>query len=77
MGKVGRVVHLYTDGDVKVQVAGGSWIFNPLAVAKVSQTHCAEGGNEGNLKSSLSSVEKMNSLETVIEVRCFRLIYLF
>ena len=46
-GKVGRVVHLYADGDVKVQVSGGCWIFNPLAVTKVTQTQSVEDGNEG------------------------------
>ncbi len=47
LGKVGRVVHLYADGDVKVQVSGGCWIFNPLAVTKVTQTQSVEDGNEG------------------------------
>jgi len=30
-----------------VQVSGGFWIFNPLAVTKASQTHSTEDGNEG------------------------------
>ena len=47
MGKTGRVVHLYADGDVKVQVSGESWIFNPLAVTKVSQSHTTDDANEG------------------------------
>lgn len=46
---MGRVVHLYKDGDVKVQVGGGCWIFNPLAVTKVDQTHNVEDGNATNL----------------------------
>ena len=48
LGKVGRVVHLYTDGDVKVQAVGGSWIFNPLAVTKVSQMQTYDDGNDGS-----------------------------
>lgn len=44
LGKVGRVVHLYKDGDVKVQVGGGCWIFNPLAVTKVDQAHNVQDG---------------------------------
>jgi hypothetical protein len=28
-------------------VGGGCWIFNPLAVTKVNQTHSIEDGNEG------------------------------
>ena len=48
LGKVGRVVHLYTDGDVKVQAVGGSWIFNPLAVTKVSQMQTSDDGNDGS-----------------------------
>lgn len=47
LGKVGRVVHLYADGDVKVQVGGGCWIFNPLAVTKVNATQIPEDGHEG------------------------------
>lgn len=44
---MGRVVHLYADGDVKVQVSGGSWIFNPLAVTKVSQSQTTDDANDG------------------------------
>ncbi|CAF0984861.1 unnamed protein product [Adineta steineri] len=56
LGKVGRVIHLYADGDVKVQVSGGSWIFNPLAVTKVDQTHSTEGGNEERLNAMLKKL---------------------
>ncbi|UJR26642.1 hypothetical protein I4U23_007959 [Adineta vaga] len=56
LGKVGRIIHLYADGDVKIQVAGGSWIFNPLAVTKVNQTHCTESGNEERLNAMLKKL---------------------
>lgn len=42
-------MHLYADGDVKVQVGGGCWIFNPTAVTKVNATQLAEDGHEGKL----------------------------
>lgn len=56
LGKVGRVAHLYADGDVKVQVAGGCWIFNPLAVTKVNQAHMTEDGNEERLNAMLKKL---------------------
>ncbi|XP_055349555.1 E3 ubiquitin-protein ligase MIB1-like isoform X2 [Paramacrobiotus metropolitanus] len=36
LGKVGRVQQLYHDGDLKVEVCGTSWTYNPLAVTKVA-----------------------------------------
>ena len=35
LGKVGRVVEVYHDGDLKIEVKGGTWTFNPLTVRKV------------------------------------------
>ena len=35
MGKIGRVQQIYHDNDLKVEVCGTSWTYNPLAVTKV------------------------------------------
>ena len=37
LGKVGRVLQVYPDGDLKIDVAGRSWTFNPLCCSKVGQ----------------------------------------
>ncbi|XP_064626233.1 E3 ubiquitin-protein ligase MIB1-like [Lineus longissimus] len=36
LGKIGRVQQIYHDGDLKVEVCGTSWTYNPLAVVKVA-----------------------------------------
>lgn len=54
LGKAGRVVQIYQDGDLKVEVCGTSWTYNPLAVKKVSSaTNSVPGPNES---------EKLNAL---------------
>uniref|UniRef100_A0A4W4ERH3 E3 ubiquitin-protein ligase MIB1 n=1 Tax=Electrophorus electricus TaxID=8005 RepID=A0A4W4ERH3_ELEEL len=36
LGKVGRVQQIYSDSDLKVEVCGTSWTYNPAAVTKVA-----------------------------------------
>ncbi|CAH0390695.1 unnamed protein product [Bemisia tabaci] len=36
LGKVGRVQQIYHDNDLKVEVCGTSWTYNPLAVTKMA-----------------------------------------
>lgn len=36
LGKIGRVQQIYHDNDLKVEVCGTSWTYNPAAVTKVS-----------------------------------------
>ncbi|KAI8506477.1 E3 ubiquitin-protein ligase mib1 [Branchiostoma belcheri] len=43
LGKVGRIVHVFPDRDVKVDVGGRMWCFNPASLTKVSAP--GEGGN--------------------------------
>ena len=35
LGKIGRVQQIYHDNDLKVEVCGTSWTYNPAAVVKV------------------------------------------
>ena len=35
LGKIGRVQQIYHDSDLKVEVCGTSWTYNPAAVTKV------------------------------------------
>lgn len=42
MGKIGRVLQIYHDGDLKVEVCSTSWTYNPQAVTKVAS-------NDGSL----------------------------
>lgn len=44
LGKVGRVQQIYHDGDLKVEVCGTSWTYNPAAVTKIATASAAEGG---------------------------------
>ncbi len=49
LGKVGRVQQIYSDSDLKVEVCGTSWTYNPAAVTKVAPAGSgvtnASGGN--------------------------------
>lgn len=38
LGRVGRIAEIYHDNDLKVEVCGNSWTYNPLAVVKISST---------------------------------------
>jgi E3 ubiquitin-protein ligase mind-bomb len=35
LGKVGRILEIYPDGDVKIDVGGVSWTYNPAVVSRV------------------------------------------
>lgn len=43
LGKMGRVLQIYSDGDLKIEVEGFSWTYNPAVVSKVL---CDNGSNE-------------------------------
>ena len=36
LGTVGRILEIYADGDLKVDIRGVTWTFNPSAVSKVT-----------------------------------------
>uniref|UniRef100_H2YAP1 RING-type E3 ubiquitin transferase n=1 Tax=Ciona savignyi TaxID=51511 RepID=H2YAP1_CIOSA len=44
LGKIGRVQQVYPDSDIKVDVSGTSWIFNPVLLIKVDQGQAKSGG---------------------------------
>ncbi|XP_059159077.1 E3 ubiquitin-protein ligase MIB1-like isoform X2 [Physella acuta] len=54
LGKIGRVQQIYHDNDLKVEVCGTSWTYNPLAVTKVAS---ADGA-----AISCSSGERLSAL---------------
>ena len=37
IGQTGKVLSVDSDGDVKIEVSGSSWAFNPLCVAPVNK----------------------------------------
>ncbi|XP_011445686.1 E3 ubiquitin-protein ligase MIB1-like isoform X2 [Crassostrea angulata] len=54
LGKIGRVQQIYHDSDLKVEVCGTSWTYNPSAVTKVASSDGAAIGN--------SSGERLSAL---------------
>ncbi|XP_072016181.1 E3 ubiquitin-protein ligase MIB1-like [Amphiura filiformis] len=54
LGKIGRVQQIYHDNDLKVEVCGTSWTYNPAAVTKVA----SDTGNLGNSSERLSALLK-------------------
>ncbi|XP_014677222.1 PREDICTED: E3 ubiquitin-protein ligase MIB1-like isoform X2 [Priapulus caudatus] len=53
LGKIGRVQQIYHDGDLKVEVSGTSWTYNPAAVTKVASDGVAPGTSSGERLSAL------------------------
>ena len=47
LGKIGRVQQIYHDNDLKVEVCGTSWTYNPLAVTKVASDGSIPGASSG------------------------------
>lgn len=54
LGKIGRVQQIYHDNDLKVEICGTSWTYNPMAVTKVASS---DGSVLGN-----SSGERLSAL---------------
>ena len=47
LGKIGRVQQIYHDSDLKVEVCGTSWTYNPAAVTKVASDGSIPGASSG------------------------------
>lgn len=45
LGKIGRIQQVYHDNDLKVEVCGTSWTYNPSAVTKVASSDGAAISN--------------------------------
>ncbi|XP_039281287.1 E3 ubiquitin-protein ligase MIB1 isoform X3 [Nilaparvata lugens] len=54
LGKIGRVQQIYHDNDLKVEVCGTSWTYNPVAVKKVASSDVSAQAN--------SSGERLSAL---------------
>lgn len=52
LGKVGRVQQIYHDNDLKVEVCGTSWTYNPAAVTKVASDGSIPGASSGGTSDS-------------------------
>ena len=53
LGKIGRVQQIYHDNDLKVEVCGTSWTYNPSAVSKVASDGNLPGASSGERLSAL------------------------
>lgn len=53
LGKIGRVQQIYHDNDLKVEVCGTSWTYNPAAVIKVASDSSIPGPSSGERLSAL------------------------
>lgn len=53
LGKIGRIQQIYQDNDLKVEVCGTSWTYNPLAVTKVILPENATVGNNSGVSVSV------------------------
>nr|CAG4640686.1 EOG090X02DA [Eulimnadia texana] len=53
LGKIGRVQQIYHDNDLKVEVCGTSWTYNPTAVTKIASDGSWPGSSNGENLSAL------------------------
>lgn len=53
LGKIGRVQQIYHDNDLKVEVCGTLWTYNPAAVTKVASDGSVAGASSGERLSAL------------------------
>lgn len=53
LGKIGRVLQVYSDSDLKVEVENHTWTYNPAAVTKVS---CDNGPSSDGLNTLLKKL---------------------
>nr|CAG4649151.1 EOG090X02DA [Scapholeberis mucronata] len=53
LGKVGRVQQIYHDNDLKVEVCGTSWTYNPAAVTKIASDGSLPAASNGENLSAL------------------------
>nr|XP_006814876.1 PREDICTED: E3 ubiquitin-protein ligase mib1-like [Saccoglossus kowalevskii] len=56
LGKIGRVQQIYHDLDLKVEVCGTSWTYNPAAVTKVASDGTAVGSSSERLSALLKKL---------------------
>ncbi|XP_070556888.1 LOW QUALITY PROTEIN: E3 ubiquitin-protein ligase MIB1-like [Ptychodera flava] len=56
LGKIGRVQQIYHDNDLKVEVCGTSWTYNPAAVTKVASDGTALGSSSERLSALLKKL---------------------
>ena len=47
LGKIGRVLQIYHDHDLKIDICGTSWTYNPAAVTKVASSDGSFPGSTG------------------------------
>ena len=58
LGKIGRVQQIYHDNDLKVEVCGTSWTYNPAAVTKVASSDGAAVGNSSGGRWHTGTLQK-------------------
>ncbi len=67
MGKIGRIVHIYPDNDLKVEVCGTTWTYSPLAVTKCSVPMPPESRQCGSTNGSIEERSNISSLPKIGE----------
>lgn len=58
LGKIGRITQIYHDNDLKVDICGTSWTYNPAAVTKVASSDGTYIGNSTSTREGLRDLLK-------------------
>ena len=68
LGKIGRVQQIYHDNDLKVDIAGTSWTYNPAAVVKVASSDGSIPGSTGEgLRALLKKLYECHVSDDAVE----------
>ena len=71
LGKIGRIQQIYHDNDLKVEVCGTSWTYNPVAVTKVASDGSIPGASSGgmlNLPNALLIIIKRTKPQSLLHI---------
>ena len=58
MGKIGKIVKVYGDGDLRVTIENNTWTFNPHSVSIVSSAPPAAASTDNNSNTLHANTEE-------------------
>lgn len=76
LGKTGKVIKIYSDGDLRVALDGHTWTFNPLSVVPVSSGTNAPVADNGN-RDRTGTCIRIRKTNAMCNLIAFYIVYKF
>ena len=76
LGKIGRIQQIYHDNDLKVEVCGTSWTYNPVAVTKVASDGSIPGASSGGTRNYLNVLLLLYILNLIKRIKLQSLLHI-